>query len=302
VCGEGGQGGRGAGGQGGRGAGGQGGAWQGAGPDWEAALEGGPELPALLCWSCHAPLPVHHLPRPPRDRLIASPPPPCPPARRSWIDRCIKAHSRPTQQNLFAIIQGGLDPRLRALSLEQLIARDTPGFAIGGLAGGESKDDFWRVVSQVCATQPALPCGGGGLTCTARALACPCPKPLLALKPQPPPAPQCTAALPADKPRYVMGIGYPLDIVVRCAALLGGRLPAWRCLHRGLLGVGIRRGARRQAHICLLPSPPPPLHTQPAHRPLPGGLAGGGAGAAETPGRPPCAPTPPAAPCTPPPC
>ncbi|XP_026433170.1 queuine tRNA-ribosyltransferase catalytic subunit 1-like isoform X6 [Papaver somniferum] len=29
---------------------------------------------------------------------------------------------------------------------------------------------------------------------------------------------QCTAALPDDKPRYVMGVGYPLDIVV-CSAL-----------------------------------------------------------------------------------
>ena len=35
-----------------------------------------------------------------------------------WLDRCIAAHGRPTEQNLFAIIQGGLDPRLRAISLE----------------------------------------------------------------------------------------------------------------------------------------------------------------------------------------
>ncbi|GMH38116.1 hypothetical protein BSKO_06000 [Bryopsis sp. KO-2023] len=93
-----------------------------------------------------------------------------------WIDRCIAAHSRPNEQNLFAIIQGGVDPRLRDISLEQLTARDMPGFAIGGLVGGESKDYFWRVVKQ------------------------------------------CTAALPKDKPIYVMGVGYPLDIVV-CSAL-----------------------------------------------------------------------------------
>jgi queuine tRNA-ribosyltransferase len=30
-----------------------------------------------------------------------------------------------------------------------MIERDTPGYAIGGLAGGESKDAFWRVVAQV---------------------------------------------------------------------------------------------------------------------------------------------------------
>ena len=30
-----------------------------------------------------------------------------------WLDRCVAAHARPTEQNLFAIIQGGLDPELR---------------------------------------------------------------------------------------------------------------------------------------------------------------------------------------------
>lgn len=30
-----------------------------------------------------------------------------------WLDRCITAHARPAEQNLFAIIQGGLDPELR---------------------------------------------------------------------------------------------------------------------------------------------------------------------------------------------
>ena len=142
-----------------------------------------------------------------------------------WIDRCVTAHKRPHEQNLFAIIQvlvasserclpsgskfstgkrqtapdlglpcsdyayavctdgettadmqGGLDAELRSESLRDLTARDLPGYAIGGLAGGEDKDSFWRVVAQ------------------------------------------CTAALPRGKPRYVMGIGYPVDIVV-CSAL-----------------------------------------------------------------------------------
>ena len=34
--------------------------------------------------------------------------------------------------------------------LAEMIARDTPGYAIGGLAGGESKEAFWKVVAQVC--------------------------------------------------------------------------------------------------------------------------------------------------------
>lgn len=94
-----------------------------------------------------------------------------------WLDRCIAAHKRPSEQNLFAIVQGGLDPELREWSLTETIKRDTPGFAIGGLSGGESKDQFWRVVSQ------------------------------------------CTARLPELKPRYVMGVGYPLDIL--CCVSLG---------------------------------------------------------------------------------
>lgn len=69
-----------------------------------------------------------------------------------WLDRCIAAHRRPREQNLFAIIQGGLDVSpggLRDQCLEAMVARNTPGYAIGGLAGGESKDHFWRVVAHV---------------------------------------------------------------------------------------------------------------------------------------------------------
>lgn len=61
-----------------------------------------------------------------------------------WIDRCIKAHARPGEQNLFGIVQGGLDPELRRISIQQLSDRDLPGYAIGGLAGGEDKSQFWR--------------------------------------------------------------------------------------------------------------------------------------------------------------
>ncbi|KAJ1902430.1 Queuine tRNA-ribosyltransferase catalytic subunit 1 [Kickxella alabastrina] len=64
-----------------------------------------------------------------------------------WLDRSIKANKRPTEQNLFPIVQGGLDARLRTLSAHELIKRDSPGYAIGGLSGGEAKDSFWRMVS-----------------------------------------------------------------------------------------------------------------------------------------------------------
>ncbi len=48
-----------------------------------------------------------------------------------WLDRCIAAHGRPTEQNLFAIIQGGLDADLRKACLAEMTKRDVPGFAIG---------------------------------------------------------------------------------------------------------------------------------------------------------------------------
>jgi len=64
-----------------------------------------------------------------------------------WIDRCIAAHKRPHDQNLFGIVQGGLDPNLRKLCAEGLVKRNLPGYAIGGLSGGESKDHFWRMVT-----------------------------------------------------------------------------------------------------------------------------------------------------------
>lgn len=92
-----------------------------------------------------------------------------------WLDRCIVSHEKPDRQNLFCIIQGGLDLDLRRECTEQMLARDTPGIAIGGLSGGEAKSDYCRVVAT------------------------------------------CTALLPDLKPRYVMGIGYPEDLVVSVA-------------------------------------------------------------------------------------
>ncbi|KAF7861630.1 uncharacterized protein EAF02_010584 [Botrytis sinoallii] len=92
-----------------------------------------------------------------------------------WLDRCITAHANPTTQNLFCIIQGGLDLELRKKCCEEMVARGTPGIAIGGLSGGEAKSDYCRVVNT------------------------------------------CTSLLPENKPRYVMGIGYPEDLVVSVA-------------------------------------------------------------------------------------
>jgi len=62
-----------------------------------------------------------------------------------WLDRCIAAHKHPTTQNLFCIVQGGLDLDLRRKCCEEMLARDTPGIAIGGLSGGEEKEAYCRV-------------------------------------------------------------------------------------------------------------------------------------------------------------
>ena len=63
-----------------------------------------------------------------------------------WLDRCLKAHARNEEQSVFPIVQGGLDPELRKKCAEQLTKREVRGFAVGGLSGGESKDEFWKTV------------------------------------------------------------------------------------------------------------------------------------------------------------
>ncbi len=62
-----------------------------------------------------------------------------------WLDRCIAAHKKPEKQNLFCIIQGGLDLEMRKVCCEQMAARDTPGVAVGGLSGGEDKMSYCAV-------------------------------------------------------------------------------------------------------------------------------------------------------------
>ena len=100
--------------------------------------------------------------------------------RRSvrWLDRCMAAHKKPETQNLFCIIQGGLDLGLRRACCEQMVRRDTPGIAIGGLSGGEEKDSYCQV--SVCPAFDIL----ADLTRVDT----------------------CTGLLPEKKPRYVMGV------------------------------------------------------------------------------------------------
>jgi len=92
-----------------------------------------------------------------------------------WAARCRAAHRRP-EQALFGIVQGGLEPELRAESAERLREIGFPGYAVGGLSVGEGPD---AMVAALEATVPHLP---------------------------------------ADRPRYLMGVGQPWDIVAGVAA------------------------------------------------------------------------------------
>lgn len=71
-----------------------------------------------------------------------------------WLERCKAAHARPEVQALFGIIQGGTDLEARSWSAERICGIDLPGYAIGGVAVGESPDQIARVVRH---TAPLMP-------------------------------------------------------------------------------------------------------------------------------------------------
>ena len=87
-----------------------------------------------------------------------------------WAERCRRAATR-SDQALFAIVQGGLDPELRLACARELAGMEFAGYAVGGLSVGEPPEAMYRTLD---ATVPALP---------------------------------------ADRPRYLMGVGRPEDIL-----------------------------------------------------------------------------------------
>ena len=91
-----------------------------------------------------------------------------------WAQACYDTHAaadNANRQALFGIVQGGTVPELRAESTDVITRIPFDGFAIGGLAVGETKDEMHAVTRQVC------------------------------------------QGLPTDKPRYLMGVGSPEDLV-----------------------------------------------------------------------------------------
>src|SRR5690625_2747063 len=71
-----------------------------------------------------------------------------------WAERSLEAHQRKEDQALFGIIQGGKYEELRKQSAKDLISLDFPGYAIGGLSVGESKEVMNEVLEF---TTPLMP-------------------------------------------------------------------------------------------------------------------------------------------------
>ncbi len=72
-----------------------------------------------------------------------------------WAERCAAARKQADRTLLFGIVQGGLEEDLRARSAAELVALDLPGYAIGGLSVGESREEMDRVARFTAALLPA---------------------------------------------------------------------------------------------------------------------------------------------------
>lgn len=71
-----------------------------------------------------------------------------------WAERGLRAHKYPEKQALFGIVQGADFEDLRRRSAEELVKMDFPGYSIGGLSVGETKETMYRVLDF---TMPYLP-------------------------------------------------------------------------------------------------------------------------------------------------
>ena len=71
-----------------------------------------------------------------------------------WLERAVAVHARPDQA-LFGIVQGGVDPDLRAESARRTAGLGVAGFGIGGLSVGEPPAERNRAVEAAVAHLPA---------------------------------------------------------------------------------------------------------------------------------------------------
>ena len=88
-----------------------------------------------------------------------------------WAKRSKDAFGKNKNKALFGIVQGGLFKDLRLKSLEKLIDIDFDGYALGGLAVGETQMEMFNVLEGI------------------------------------------KDFMPENKPRYLMGVGTPSDIL-----------------------------------------------------------------------------------------
>ena len=66
-----------------------------------------------------------------------------------WADRSKKAFGKNPHKALFGIVQGGLFKDLRLLSLKGLLNLNFDGYAIGGLAVGETQEEMFKVLDDI---------------------------------------------------------------------------------------------------------------------------------------------------------
>ena len=88
-----------------------------------------------------------------------------------WAERSKNAFGSNPHKGLFGIVQGGLFEDLRNISLDALTNIGFDGYAIGGLAVGDTQEEMFKVLDNL------------------------------------------KQHLPIDKPRYLMGVGTPSDLL-----------------------------------------------------------------------------------------
>jgi queuine tRNA-ribosyltransferase len=71
----------------------------------------------------------------------------------TWAKRCKNAHGK-ADQHLFGIVQGAIDPEMRAYCARELVKLDFDGYAIGGLGVGEGHENMIRTVANTTALLP----------------------------------------------------------------------------------------------------------------------------------------------------
>jgi queuine tRNA-ribosyltransferase len=70
-----------------------------------------------------------------------------------WARRSAEARTSP-QTEVFAIVQGGLDSVLRERSARELVELDFPGYAIGGLSVGETREEMYATARSTAELLP----------------------------------------------------------------------------------------------------------------------------------------------------